>query len=208
MQYKSANMSGINVSYHSELNGGGTLFGRDMAHAVSRTVGTAGSVLEICAGPGFIGFDLLGAGLCQRLTLADINPAAVKAAERTISDNQLADRVQVRESDVLSGIAEGEIFDLVVGNPPHSGTAEQQSGRGPEIVYQDIGWEIHKRFYSTVRKHLSTGGSVLLQENSNDSSLADFAPMIEKGGLEVVDTFPCAQPGWEEEIYYVWARLR
>ena len=48
---------------------------------------------EWCAGPRFIGFSLLGHGLCDTLCLADINPEAVSACERTIADNALTDRV-------------------------------------------------------------------------------------------------------------------
>ena len=73
---------------------------------------------EWCAGPGFIGFRLLGAGLTETLCLADINPQAVAACRRSIKDNALAARVNVYQSDNLANIPQSEQWDLVVGNPP------------------------------------------------------------------------------------------
>jgi methylase of polypeptide subunit release factors len=73
---------------------------------------------EWCAGPGFIGFSLLGAGLTETLCLADINPQAVAACRRSINDNALAARANVYLSDNLANIPQSEQWDLVVGNPP------------------------------------------------------------------------------------------
>ena len=42
---------------------------------------------EFCAGPAFIGFTLLGLGVCTSLALADVNPASVEAMQRTVSRN-------------------------------------------------------------------------------------------------------------------------
>jgi tRNA1(Val) A37 N6-methylase TrmN6 len=71
-------------------------------------------VFEWCAGPGFIGFALLGYGFCDTLCLAD-----VKACRLTVTQNGLAERVTVYHSDNLDGIPPSERWDLVVGNPPH-----------------------------------------------------------------------------------------
>jgi 16S rRNA G1207 methylase RsmC len=76
-------------------------------------------VFEWCAGPGFIGFSMLGHGLCSSLCLADINPEAVRACQRTVSENGLSDRVSVYCSDNLLNIPATERWDLVVSNPPH-----------------------------------------------------------------------------------------
>ena len=37
---------------------------------------------EWCSGPGFIGFSMLGNGLCETLCLSDINPAAVSSCQQ------------------------------------------------------------------------------------------------------------------------------
>jgi 16S rRNA G1207 methylase RsmC len=50
---------------------------------------------EWCCGPGFIGFSMLGHGLCESLCLSDINAAAVSSCQYTVRVNKLSDRVSV-----------------------------------------------------------------------------------------------------------------
>jgi len=147
-------------------------------------------VFEYCAGPGFIGFSLLAHGLCDRLTLADINPEAVRAVRATIAENHLEDRVKVYESDCLDHIPESERWDLVVSNPPHFDGDHQDYREAIRLV--DPGWQIHHRFYRDVKKFLNPGASIIFQENSHATSHEDFVQMIHDNGLTVVDVFPKA----------------
>src|SRR5437667_12662895 len=104
---------------------------------------------EWCAGPGFIGFSLLGAGLTETLCLADINPEAVAACRRTIADNALAARVNVYQSDNLASVPSSEQWDLVVGNPPHY--PDEFAGN---LRAHDPDWRIHRAFFAQVNAHL------------------------------------------------------
>jgi tRNA1(Val) A37 N6-methylase TrmN6 len=117
--YKRATFAGIRVSYKSHLDGGGRGFGQDFIPLLQHYGLTRQQrVFEWCAGPGFIGFSLLGHGLCDTLCLADINPESVRACQRTIAENALSDRVSVYCSDNLKSIPPEEQWDLVVSNPP------------------------------------------------------------------------------------------
>ncbi len=87
-------------------------------HVLSKKIGKVDHVFEYCAGPGFIGFCLLANNLCDRLTLADINPAAVEYVKHTIKKNRLEDRVTVYTTDSLRDIPLDEQWDVVVSNPP------------------------------------------------------------------------------------------
>ena len=110
----------IQVNYRDHLDGGGRTFGIDylpLFHDLGMP--RQARVFEWCAGPGFIGFGLLGHGFCDTLCLADINPEAVEACRRTVAQNGLAERVAVYRSDNLDAIPTSERWDLVVGNPPH-----------------------------------------------------------------------------------------
>src|SRR5262249_328153 len=114
------NYGDIRVHYKYHLDGGGRTFGlgylslfRDL------NLPRQQRIFEWCAGPGFMGFGLLGYGFCDTLCLADINPEAIEACRRTVAENGLADRVAIYSSDNLDGIAPTEQWDLVVGNPPH-----------------------------------------------------------------------------------------
>jgi methylase of polypeptide subunit release factors len=140
----------------------------------------------------------------DRLCLADVNPQAVAACRKTIEANGLHDRVTLYESDCLDAIPDGERWDLVVGNPPHSGTAQIIDGWSPNtLTYMDPDWSLHRRFYRDVGKHLNPGGVVLIQENNQLSKVGDFAPMIETNGLRIVYVSAPPPPFINEPIYYI-----
>lgn len=204
MPYRTVSYDGIAVYYSPDLVGGGEKYGQDYLAQIAERFGTVGRVCEWCAGPGFIGFSLLAHGLCRSLCLADVNPAAVTACRETVRRNGLADRVAVYESDCLDAIPPVEAWDLVVGNPPHSGT-DAVLPWGPSLIYRDVGWTLHRRFYRDVARFLRPGASVLIQENADLSTPDTFRPMLAAGGLDFVDSFPCPI---DPHIYYVWSVLR
>src|SRR6266480_5451539 len=78
--------AGIRVHYMDHLDGGGLTFGGQdfFLYLLNRGMPKQARTFEWCAGPGFIGFSLFGAGLTKTLCLADINPQAVAACRRSI----------------------------------------------------------------------------------------------------------------------------
>lgn len=185
--YKTVRYGDIDVYYEESLHGGGMTFGQEFISAVKKKVGPIEHLFEFCAGPGFIGFSLLAEGLCKKLTLADINPAAVESCRETIRANSLSEKVSVYLSDCLDDIPETEKWDLVVSNPPHfeSSQAEYES----DIRRFDPGWTIHRRFYRDISKYLKPNGTILFQENMKASSTEDFLEMIRQNGLAVTDEY-------------------
>lgn len=195
----------ISVSWEESLDGGGrATFCQDYLPILRQRFGRVGRVFEFCSGPGFIGFSLLGNGLCDSLCLADVNPEAVKVCQKTIAENGLDDRVRVYLSDCLDAIPTNESWDLVVGNAPHffGSTSEHRSNRR---LY-DPDWNVHKRFYANVKRFLNAGASVLLVENAAGSSPEVFKPMIEEGGLALVDVFKSGRINVERVSIGMFAR--
>lgn len=179
--WRVVNLGGIDVHYKRHLHGGGMLFGQGYVPLLQGLgMPKVPRVFEWCAGPGFIGFSILGHGLCESLCLADINPEAVDACQRTIRANNLSDRVSVYHSDNLKSIPPSERWDLVVSNPPHS-----VDGYLGDIRGHDPDWRIHREFYETVGQFLKPGGIIILQEQNTESTAETFRPMIEKAGLNV-----------------------
>ena len=171
---------GLVVMDRSNLHGGGLGFGMDYPRALLELgIGRVPRMFEFCAGPGYIGYYLLSLGFCDSLVLADVNPAAVEAASRTLTYNGLADRVTVYTADVLDGIPDTERWDLVVGNPPHF---DRSTG---DIRTEDRGWALHERFYAGVGRFMRPGGRVVMVENHDGSRAEEFVPMIERGGGRV-----------------------
>lgn len=182
--WRRANCGAIRVHYQDHLDGGGRTFGPDYVPFLrERGLPRQQRVFEWCAGPGFIGFSLLAAELCDTLCLADVNPQAVRACRRTMAENGLADRVAIYRSDNLEGIPATERWDLVVGNPPHFDSVQKG-----ELRFADEGWRLHREFFASVGKYLKPGGIILLQENNCGSTVETFRAMTEQAGLSIVHT--------------------
>jgi Methyltransferase small domain len=207
VDYATVTLGGIDVCFTEDLDGGGARYGQDYVGFVARDLDrTFGRTFEWCAGPGFIGFSLLGHGLTETLCLADVNPAAIDACNETIRRNGLEGRVDVYVSDGLDAMPATEQWDLVVGNPPHSGSDEVRPEiKRPLAIYQDAGWKIHENFYAAVGAHLAPGAQVVIQENLRFSSVDTFAPMLAANGLELVDAPLCETPAGNTLYYYVWS---
>ena len=202
---------GIEVLYAPDQDGGGTSFGRELVDYALRAFGPfhesprrARRCFEFCAGPGFVGFSLLGRGVCSSLVLADVHPASVAAARATVARNRLGALVAVYESDALDDIPANEsgTWDLVVSNPPHfrsvaawnamlrrrapgaaEGASDPRHFRGV-----DSNWRLHERFYGTVGAFLRRGtGHVVFQENADGSTPGEFWGMLPPLRVERVE---------------------
>lgn len=191
--FKYIRFNNLEVTYKEILHGGGIRFGQQFIPVVREKFGHVGHVFEFCAGPGFIGFSLLANKLCDKLTLADINPEAIQVCNETVKKNNLESVVATYLSDCLDDIPETEKWDLVVGNPPHVLTFSEEDYK-KDITLFDPNFRIHKKFYENIRKFLKPTGSVLLQEHSESTSLSDFKEMIETNGLKIVDVFNYSPP--------------
>jgi len=187
VQLQTVKYKNIEVYFMPYLDGGGRGFGQQFLRVVKEKFGRVGHVFEYCAGPGFIGFSLLAHGLCDRLTLADVNPDAVMCVNKTIKANGLEDRVSVYESDCLDQIPETEKWDLIVSNPPHWPSTEEQYKEN--IRNFDPGLIVHKNFYRDIHKFLNPDGSILFQELSIATTGSDFEKMIHDNGLKIIDQF-------------------
>lgn len=76
------------------------------------------TVLDLCCGTGCLGIATALRFPEARVTLADIDAAAVANAHMNIERFALADRVEVRQSDLFERL-DRRAFDLVLANPPY-----------------------------------------------------------------------------------------
>jgi predicted RNA methylase len=190
------------VFHRPELNGGGVTYGQNVPRILLEFGLTrCQRLFEFCAGPGYMGYNLLANGFCEQLVLSDINPEAVKAAEYTAKYNGVEHLVNIYLSDGLDQIPEDERWDLVVSNPPDS--LHPVEGE-PDIMALDADWALHRRFYSSVKKFMKPGGHVIMVEDRECSTPEIFEPMICKGGGKLVATLPGRNlQGEEFEKYYI-----
>jgi methylase of polypeptide subunit release factors len=187
--YLSKSWNGFPVFYTRDLDGGGTIHADDFLALLTQHVQPRrfAKAFEWCSGPGFVGYALLASGVCNSLCLADFYGPAVTAARHTAKTNHVEDRVTVYQGDNLSALPAHESFDLVLGNPPHfqnRNMSEFSCDNDPRI-YVDEHWNVHRKFFSTVRRHLTRDGLVVLSENTWGSHLETFRDMIESAGLAI-----------------------
>ena len=175
LRYSRVRYGDIDVHYKRFLDGGGRGFGQDFVPLFrARGMPRQSRIFEWCAGPAFIGFSLLAHGFCSTLCVADVNPAAVRAARTTVRRNRLADRVSVYRSDNLKDIPPGERWDVVVANPPHF---DDDAFHGDIRAY-DKDWHLHRDFFRDVARFLAPSGVIVLQENNQGSTAETFRAMI------------------------------
>jgi methylase of polypeptide subunit release factors len=161
--YNTVTYGSISVFYFDDIDGGGAGFGQDYLSFIPKRVGKVDRILEWCAGPGFIGFSMLAAGLCNQLTLLDINPDATAACRQTIAHNNLERVVQVYTSDCMDALKQGDKFDLIVANPPHCGDTTPHHRGKSTLIYNDVGWHIHRRFYNQASSHITPESRIIIE---------------------------------------------
>jgi hypothetical protein len=222
--------NGITVFGNEFLDGEGTTVGQDyMRILLGLGLTRVERIFEFCAGPGYIGYSLLGNGFCDKLSLADINPVAVKHQRETTEFNGLGSLVNSYVSDIFDSIPGNEKWDIVVSNPPHLLLRSEDdrpinpndadamrridpARQATNIKARDPDWNIHRRFYRGVKKHMKPGGLVVMQENRRaiERGMATeqtFIDMIEEGGGEFLQSLPDTNVcGHGNSMFYMVSR--
>ena len=179
---------GIAVLDRPGQHRGGMAFGRDFPRVLNELgVRRCRRLFEFCSGPAYIGYSLLAAGWCETLALADVEPGSIETARRTAIHNGIEDRVSAYVSDALDQIPPTERWDLVVANPPHFLPDPDRPG---DVQVFDADWDVHRRFYAAVERHMRPGGLVVMAENRAGSDPRLFEQMIREGGGEPVLVHP------------------
>src|SRR6202046_4176250 len=143
------------------------------------TIDLAGKrVADVGTGSGILALAAARAG--ATVVALDINPQAVNAAFDNSRANGFGDRVTAMRSDLMSALAPGFLFDVIISNPPFfSGEPRDVADRawvaGPG--YRDI-----LSLFEQAHERLKPSGTmyVLL---SSDSDLHFFGQLIAKAGF-------------------------
>lgn len=166
----------IKISYEPHLDGGGTTFGINALDSenVKKFI-KKGKVMEMCSGPGFMGFHLLGQGYCDELYLVDINIENLKHINETMRLNNLSN-VKFIESNGFNELVGEPNIDTIISNPPHFKTLRPEGYRfdNEKLLSLDEDMNFHKEFFKNVRKHLSKDGVIILVENCDGVTEEDI----------------------------------
>lgn len=147
-------------------------------------------ILDLCTGGGCIGITCAYAFPSAEVSLSDISSDAIAVAEKNILLHKLQARVKAIESDLFSGL-QGEVFDLIVSNPPYVNAedvatmpAEYQAE--PEIALGSgvDGLDFTRRLLSEAAQHLSTEGLLVVEVGNSWPALEAAFPAVPFTWLE------------------------
>ena len=184
-EFSHLDINGIRVYYTKNTLASGSTDGQDFLRIFKEYKFKPKRLFEWCSGCAFIAFSLLANGYCDSLCLADINKEAVACCLKTIHENNLYEKVTLYHSDCFDNIPETEQWDMVVGNPPHFHEVHDEF-RTPDLLYLDVDWDLHRRFYSQITKYIKPNGLILNTINIEGSNIETFRGFIEKNGFEVI----------------------
>jgi methylase of polypeptide subunit release factors len=118
-------------------------------------------VLDMFAGSGVFG--IIAALHGARAVTVDNAPVAVACARENAERNGVADRVEVREGDLWSGVQGAERFDVIVANPP---LLPGEATAGLSAAIYDPGSRCTLDFIRGLHSHLKPGGRCYLVTSS------------------------------------------
>lgn len=108
----------------------------------------------------------------------DINPLAVDAARDNAQRNGVADRVEVRRSDIFSDV-DGR-FDVIVFDPPFRWFAARDQ---LEAATTDENYAAMTRFFRQAHRHLTERGKMLIFFGSS-GDLTYLRELIDHAGFQ------------------------
>jgi release factor glutamine methyltransferase len=126
-----------------------------LGEAVLAEARSTDRVLDMGTGSGVNA--ILAAGTSRQVMAVDINPQALAAARANAERNGVADRIDVRYSDVFSAV--DGTFDLIIFDPPFRWFAPRDL---LEAASADQNYRALTTFFRSARRHLKPGGRMLI----------------------------------------------
>lgn len=171
----------LSISHQPQHNGGGPFF---IEHFLSKDyilnkLNPTDSIMEMCSGPGFMGFYIAQKLKLKKAVFVDINPAVEK--EYFTNKERVDFDVEFCLSSAFNNYS-GEKVDLIVLNPPHLvneedflkaakevpgwfPTATEEQEKQSRLILLDEDFAFHKSFCRDVYNHLTSFGQIAFLEN-------------------------------------------
>ena len=149
-----------NIYWKRGLNGGGIDWVRSFYEYDFPKVN---SIMEMCSGPGFMGFHIAMKYGIEDIHLIDIHEPCRECIEETNKKNNLNAKFYL--SDTFDNY-DGPKVDFICSNPPHMPFTPENHKHNPRILI-DTDYTFHKKFFKDIDKYLNVGGYLFLLENIN-----------------------------------------
>jgi len=144
--------------------------------------------VDVGTGSGAIALALVTEGPFARMVATDLSAAALEVAGANVARVGVEDRIELRSGDLLAPLPEGEVFDVVVSNPPYIGR-EERAALSPEVgewepemalFAEEGGLAVYRRLVEEAPAHGRPGG--LLAVEVGWTQAARVADMMRETG--------------------------
>lgn len=151
--------------------------GAFFASRIDARLAAGAAVLDMGTGSGVCA--LFAARHARRVVAVDVSRAAVRCARLNALLNHLEDRIDLRQGDLFAPLA-GELFDLVLFNPPFL--------LGAPKDHRDAAWrsaDAAHRFAAGLGSHLAPCGAALVLLSSWGDACALFESELRANGFSL-----------------------
>ena len=155
----------VPVFYENKLDGGGMKWIRLMENYKWPKVN---SLMEMCSGPGFMGYYLKQKYNIPKLVLIDIYEPVQAFIEKTNKHNKWENEVEFYISDSFKNYT-GDKVDMIISNPPHLKSENEfnkyYTNSEDKRILLDDELSFHKNFLENIDNFLIDNGILVLLEN-------------------------------------------
>jgi len=141
-------------------------------------------VLDLCTGSGCIAIATAFAFPDAKIDAVDISSDALAVARINVDRHDLADRVNLLESDLYGALA-GKKYDLIVSNPPYVSHAEwvalpPEYHAEPRIGLEsgETGLDCANEILARAKAHLKPGGLLIVEVGNSAEALEAAYPQL------------------------------
>ena len=157
-------------------DGGGSVIDDFVYEYLKGSIARPSKVLEMCAGPAYMGKKLYENNFCDELSVSDVNQHALPED----------DYITRYHSDGFTNVTQRD-FDLIVCNPPWFEHQVYVYNRLVEnsFLTVDPKWRLHKNIYNRAYNFLTEGGYLFMIECKFATNVDTFNAL----GLELIDHY-------------------
>lgn len=135
-------------------------------------------VLDMGTGSGILG--IIAAKQAREVIAIDLNPHAIKCANKNAKLNGVSHKIHVIRSDLFSSLTNKPLFDLILFNAPYVPSEENETDfwLGKSWAGGLTGRKVIDRFISQTPQYLNKTGKIMLMQStltSVDDTITNFA---------------------------------
>lgn len=140
-------------------------------------------ILDMCCGSACIGIALSQYYVDAEVDCSDISLQALAVAQQNVEFHDCQDRVNLIESETWAAFSEGDVYDLIVVNPPYVDQQDYDS-MPPEFNHEprlaltsgEDGLDFTRDFLAKAANHLSDEGLLVLEVGNSGLTLEQQYP--------------------------------